>query len=138
PRAVLDLLVGPHLRVGLDHARLADLAEVPDHDALGEERVGAHHALAPDDRLLDHRARPDLHALPQHAALDLRAGMDDDARSDDRVHDPGPGRDVCVLADDDRAAELGRVVEPRAVVQPDGVAWPVAPSARDVDADLAL
>ncbi len=136
--AVLDLLVGPDLDIGLDHAAFPDATGIRDDHALGQEGIGPHDRLAPDDRLLDHRAGPDLDSIPQDAALDVRPGVNQAVRADDRVAHPRARSDVGVTSDDDRAGQSRGIVHTGSLVEPDGVARALVPFPRDVHPDGAL
>src|SRR5262249_38096221 len=103
--AVLDLLVGPDLDVGLDHAGLADPAEVGDDNPFRQEGVGSDHGFPADDGFLHHGPGTDLDAVPDHAAFDVCSRLDYRVRSDHRVGHPSARRDQGSTADDHRSGQ---------------------------------
>src|SRR5262249_23686410 len=136
--AVLDPLVGPDLDRGLDHAPLADPAEVGDDDAFRQEGVGADHGLLPDDGFLHHGPGTDLDAVPYHAAFDVRARLDDRVRPDHRVGHSSARRDQGAPAHDHRSRQTRRIVDASPRVEPYRVAVARVALSGYVDADPAL
>src|SRR5215471_14193370 len=136
--AVLDLLVGPDLDVGLDDAGLADPTKVGDDHPFGQEGVGPDHGLPADDGLFHDGAGTDLDAVPYHAALHVGTRLDDGIRSYDRVGHPGAWCDQGSPTDDHGAGQARRIDHPGSRVQPHRMAVARVALAGYVDSHPAL